>query len=438
MFAGADLDREELEKRAASVEVPSGEGLAHKQIGAELDREEVEKKAASVEVPSGEGLAHELPSAAPQVQRRAAKGWLAKPWAVIRSPFIYVAEITRRIGRFARVFVALTDMSRSVHVLQQRSDELQQRSDELRQRSEELNWTSGRSIDEIRAALQELRQELLESQRQTDRVLLGMRETATDQAARLASLSNSFNAQISALAAMQTALPAKVTASDAESPLMARLYSVIEDNFRGSRNDIMRRQGVYLPDIRAAITRSRSNIVLDLGCGRGEWLESLRLHGITAVGVDTHPGQLAEARSLGLAVTEGDAYAFMTAEPANRFAAVTAFHVAEHLPFDVLARWLVEAFRVLAPGGVMILETPNPANVIVGSSSFYLDPTHNKPLPTELLRVLARSVGFGDLESRFLHPHEHLKAALEELPPDIAYLLFGYQDYAVIAIKPTS
>ncbi len=217
---------------------------------------------------------------------------------------------------------------------------------------------------------------------------------------------------------------------------MMRLYSAIEDNFRGSRGDIMRRQGVYLPDVRTAIARSQSNVVLDLGCGRGEWLESLRMNGIAAVGVDTHAGQLAEARSLGLAVTEGDAYAFMTAEAANRFAAITAFHVAEHLPFDVLARWLVEAFRILAPGGVVILETPNPANIIVGSSSFYLDPTHNKPLPTELLRVLARSVGFDHLESRFLHPHEHLKAALEGLPPDIAYLLFGYQDYAVIGTKP--
>ena len=211
IFAGAKLDREELENRAASVEVPSGEGPGHKRIGAELGREELEERAASVEETSGEKLP---PQVHPHGKRRATKDWRARPWAVIRSPFIYVADVAQRIWQFAGVFVALKDMSRSVDGLRQRFDMLeqrfQQRFDVLEQRSDELNRTSGRSIDEIRTALQELRRELLESQRQMDRVILGMRETATDQAARMASLSHSFNAQISAVAAQQTALPANV------------------------------------------------------------------------------------------------------------------------------------------------------------------------------------------------------------------------------------
>lgn len=391
MFVGSELTRKDLEKKAAGD-------------GAETDEQEDKSPAA---IAGSNGSVH------PQY-REAKVGWLNRALRPTRAPLESVRRLIVEIGRFFAALGALVETRSTVDRLCQTTDALSQ------------------ALSKLQAEVAELH----EHQRETDRALLGIRQTAAGASSLLDALSTSFNARISAIAASHLAPRTLTAGAEVASPLVSSIYTAIEDAFRGTRSDISRRQSIYLPDIQAAISRSQSNIVLDLGCGRGEWLELLGSNGIGAIGVDLNAGQLAEARSRGLATAEGDALEFMAGQQTNRFAAVTAFHIAEHLPFDVLALWIVEAYRVLAPGGALFIETPNPANVVVGASSFHLDPTHNKPLPVELLSILVRSTGFTDLQSQFLHPHDNLKDALERVPPNIAYLLFGYQDYALIAIKP--
>jgi O-antigen chain-terminating methyltransferase len=132
-----------------------------------------------------------------------------------------------------------------------------------------------------------------------------------------------------------------------------------------------------------------------------------------------------------------DGLHFLRSQPEGRYAAVTAFHIFEHLPFSALAEWLVEIRRVLCPGGILIAETPNPENLIVGANTFHLDPTHVRPLPSGVLEILSETVGFTVKAVRPLHPHGDLAAALKDLPERTAYLLYGYQDYGLIAERPT-
>jgi SAM-dependent methyltransferase len=218
--------------------------------------------------------------------------------------------------------------------------------------------------------------------------------------------------------------------------LLDTFYVALESKFRGDVTDIGQRQTVYLPDIEQALSNLDNKTVLDLGCGRGEWLSLLRKHGIEGLGVDTNEGQLAAARENGLAVYNEDGLQFLRTQSEGRFAAVTAFHIFEHLPFAVLAEWLLEIRRVLCPGGILIAETPNPENLIVGANTFHLDPTHTRPLPSGVLAILSETVGLAVKQIRPLHPHGDLAAALKDLPERTAYLLYGYQDYGLIVERP--
>lgn len=216
-----------------------------------------------------------------------------------------------------------------------------------------------------------------------------------------------------------------------------RSYVDFEDLYRGTREDIKRRQAIYLPDIRNVLADAHADIaVLDLGCGRGEWLELLRDNDIAGVGVDSNTVMVEQSRELGLDARQGDAIHFVAGLKANGVSVITGFHIIEHLPLDRQLRLMDEALRVLTPGGIIILETPNPANLRVGGCSFYLDPTHVKPLPAEQLSFLIESRGFVRTRILNLHPAQ----PPEYLPPSpegriIRDLLFGPQDYAVLAFK---
>lgn len=228
----------------------------------------------------------------------------------------------------------------------------------------------------------------------------------------------------------QDQLPARKTTA-----LLDAFYVALEARFRGDLSDIGARQEIYLPDVAEARKRTGGGAALDLGCGRGEWLALLEDNGIEACGVDTNEGQLAAARERGLAVIAADGLQYLRDQPDAHFAAVTAFHLFEHLPFAELAEWLVEIQRILKPGGVLIAETPNPENILVGAYSFHLDPTHTRPLPSGVLALLCETIGFSIRDVRLLHPHAHLSSQIEHLPETTAYLLYGYQDYGLIAEK---
>ncbi|WMC09219.1 class I SAM-dependent methyltransferase [Oceanimonas pelagia] len=171
-------------------------------------------------------------------------------------------------------------------------------------------------------------------------------------------------------------------------------YRAFEDKFRGSRESIKERVAVYVPFVQPVAERYPHLSALDLGCGRGEWLEVLQQAGITAEGVDQNSGMLQACKELGLSVQQGDLVTFLQQLPDQSRVCISLIHVVEHLPFDTLRMVVKEAKRVLVPEGILIMETPNPENILVGSCNFYMDPTHRNPLPPPLLAFVTEYYGF--------------------------------------------
>ncbi|HKS10011.1 MAG TPA: methyltransferase domain-containing protein [Pyrinomonadaceae bacterium] len=217
-------------------------------------------------------------------------------------------------------------------------------------------------------------------------------------------------------------------------PKLDDLYASFEDRFRGEREEVQRRLEVYLPLL---IDAGITNGVLDIGSGRGEWLRLLRGKNIAGRGVDRNRVFIEECRRDGLDVAEADALVHLQGLPANSLNVVTSFHLVEHLAFEVLIKMLDEIQRVLKPGGLVILETPNCENFIVGSCSFYADPTHRNPIPSETLEFLLESRGFTDTKVWKLRPWEAAKLEEDsELVRRFNEFFYSAPDYAVIAKKP--
>jgi SAM-dependent methyltransferase len=227
-----------------------------------------------------------------------------------------------------------------------------------------------------------------------------------------------------------------------------RGYFELERRFRGTEAEIGERLASYLETLRG------HGPVLDLGCGRGEALALFAAHGIEARGVDGSAAMVAHCRERGLCADQGDLLEHLAATEAGSVCAVVSFHVVEHLPAGQAERLTGLAYRALAPGGVLILETPNPLSLVVAARNFWLDPTHRRPVHPEALMLGCRLAGFDPVERRDLRPFavgERLpEIELSELPEEaralahqvnalrdrLDELLFGFQDYAIVAEKP--
>ncbi|MDP2804935.1 MAG: class I SAM-dependent methyltransferase, partial [Gallionellaceae bacterium] len=210
-------------------------------------------------------------------------------------------------------------------------------------------------------------------------------------------------------------------------------YTAFEHRYRGSRELIMSRLRVYLPFVESLREFYGSGDTIDLGCGRGEWLELLQNSGFTSQGVDLDEGMLASCRDLGLNVRTHDAIEFIKELPDCSQAVVSGFHLAEHLPFSSLQILIQEALRVLKPGGILILETPNPENITVGTEKFYLDPTHLRPIPSQFLSFMVEHAGFK--RSKVLRLQEPTGLANESSLILLSVLNGVSPDYAVLAQK---
>jgi O-antigen chain-terminating methyltransferase len=211
-------------------------------------------------------------------------------------------------------------------------------------------------------------------------------------------------------------------------------YQAFENKFRGGRQLIKNRLSVYLPFIEPLKSLYSNSSVIDLGCGRGEWLELLgECGGFSPRGVDLSEAMLANAKVHGLSVDQQDALACLKALPESSQSIVSGFHIAEHLEFTELQALVGEAYRVLKPGGLLILETPNPENIIVGTTSFYMDPTHLQPLPPDLLEFLVSYTGFSRTKIiRLQEPYDlkrHGRVTLLNVLDGVS------PDYAVVAQK---
>lgn len=222
------------------------------------------------------------------------------------------------------------------------------------------------------------------------------------------------------------------------------LYTEFENRYRGSRQDIIERLGQY-DGILDLDRIAGLGPIVDLGSGRGEWLELLRRRGIAAYGVDVNDDIARVAGDHGLEVRVEDGLEHLRTHAPGSLGMVSMFHVAEHLEFETLFDVVRSAHTALSPGGVLLVETPNPTNLMVGAASFYRDPTHRAPLHPQLMEFLAEAAGFDEVELRFLNPPTELPfelppsfengADLDRLIGHLNWALLGPQDYCVIAHK---
>ncbi len=211
-------------------------------------------------------------------------------------------------------------------------------------------------------------------------------------------------------------------------------YRAFEDANRGSRETILQRLHVYQPILKAlCLEHGESPRALDIGCGRGEWLELLVECGLDAHGVDLDDGMLEESQNRKLNVLKQDGLVALQQLEANSLSLISLFHVVEHMNFQTMLEIFKEALRVLKPGGLLIAETPNPENLTVGTNSFYLDPTHIKPIPHQLLRFAVTHTGFQRAEVIRLNHPAHIEN--EDRLRLVNVLFHVSPDYAVVAVK---
>ena len=238
---------------------------------------------------------------------------------------------------------------------------------------------------------------------------------------------------------------APVAATVAVQPAAAALpdYFAFESRMRGRTEDIRERQRVYVDDFREAAP------VLDIGCGRGEFLALLREAGVEARGIDADADMVAFAGGEGLDVEQGDALAYLEGLADGSLGGIFLAQVVEHLPPPALVRLLELAHAKLRPDGVLVAETINPLSPIA-LRNYFADLTHAQPLVAETLALLAEQAGFRGVETRYLNapavgerlrevelpPEPEFDPAREALAQNVSRLndqLFGPLDYAIVA-----
>ena len=232
------------------------------------------------------------------------------------------------------------------------------------------------------------------------------------------------------------------------SRLDAYKYVGFEDRFRGSREVIRERLESYLPFFDGA------GDVLDIGCGRGEFLDLLAARGLRGRGIDVNPEMVQVCRARGLDVAHADAAGYLATLPDAALGGIFAAQVVEHLEPGYLLRVLELAFAKLAPGGRLVLETLNPACWVAFFESYIRDITHVWPLHPETLKYLVMASGFADARIEYRSPvpqqdRLHPIAMSDNAPVPLADLadtfnanveklnarLFTYLDYAIVATR---
>jgi len=229
-----------------------------------------------------------------------------------------------------------------------------------------------------------------------------------------------------------------------------RRYLELEERFRGVEEEISRRVAIYLPHL------EQGGDVLDLGCGRGELLALLGERGVSARGIDASEEMVHRCREQGLEAERADLFEGLERAGEESLGGVISLHVIEHLPAVSLPRLAALAWRALKPGGVLILETPNPMSLVVAARNFWLDPTHMRPVHPKMLAFCLEQAGFDPIERldlrRFTDGQRLPELALAELAAELRPLaeqvnqlrdrlddeLFGFQDYALVATKPAA
>lgn len=220
-------------------------------------------------------------------------------------------------------------------------------------------------------------------------------------------------------------------------------YTEFENQFRGEFAGILAKQSQYVPMF------PEDGPILDLGCGRGEFVEIMWRAGRNIQGVDSNPTSVAAAANRGVPVRVGDLFKTLEETPDGSLAGIFMSHVVEHVDHQQLMDLAALAARKMRPKGVFIAETPNPQCLLIFAESFYMDPTHLRPVHPLTLKFILEQAGFESVRFHHSSPASdyrlpNLRAApgsVENLAEfnaaidKLNHVFFGYRDYAVVATR---
>ncbi len=229
-----------------------------------------------------------------------------------------------------------------------------------------------------------------------------------------------------------------------QTPLVSQLQSVSQGTateipidwmrfsgvFRGSEERIRSSQQLYIDRFKGT-TRE----ILDIGTGRGEFLEAARDAGLDARGIDLSEESIRFCQAKGLKAEVADLFEHLRGQMDRSIAGVYCSQVVEHLPPNRLPEMIQLLGEKVSAGGLVAIETPNPECLAIFATHFYIDPTHTRPVPAVLLRFYLEEAGFGNIEIVKLAPAVESIPALAELPAGVREALFGGLDYAIFARK---
>ena len=206
-------------------------------------------------------------------------------------------------------------------------------------------------------------------------------------------------------------------------------YGRFAERFRGSEDYVKNGQKFYLPYF------TDRKDVLDIGCGRGEFLDLMREAGVAARGIDLSAESVDRCRQKGLQAEVADLFTYLDGLADASLDGIFNAQVVEHLPPNRLPEMIRLAAQKLGRGGVIAIETPNPRCLAIFATHFYLDPTHRRPIPHALLSFYMEEHGIGRIEVHPRSPAIESMPALASLPDDFRDAFFGGLDYAIIGRK---
>lgn len=401
--------------------------------------------------PRPPGLANSLIQTVKRTIARAL-GWFVRDQIVFNRETMACVEAT---------IEALNDLNRSIQSLSQRVESVAGAAEELKDiRSHWTAWRSEwehklatnemqflRSVADLQIAFQH-RATLMETnfrenvKSQHADYLSALERATLDTQQKLAADFAQASAEIHAVIHTELRLirqrahsliSAGATPAHTATPVTEAVpafdYARFAERFRGSEEFVKNGQRFYVPSFTGC------HEVLDIGCGRGEFLELMREAGVPARGIDVSRESVDLCRTKGLKADEADLFAYLEAQPDASFDGIFCSQVVEHFAPARLPEMIRLVARALRRGGVVVIETPNPECLAIFATHFYLDPTHKRPVPHALLAFYMEECGIGQIEVHRRSPAIETIPALSGLPDDFRDAFFGGLDYATFGRK---
>lgn len=316
--------------------------------------------------------------------------------------------------------------------------------DEIHDEIKEREAANKNTTDQLRCVLEGLCQRMEEKERADKEKERADREKRQADKERVECLQN----EISLLKSENARLSEELAETKSKELHMSDdFYHDFEEAFRGSQEEIKSRLQVYVPIIKSHLADWSKGMFIDIGSGRGEWLDILKDNGaVSRIGVDLNERQNDICREKGHKTVCEDCILYLKRQPDCSIDLITGFQIIEHLPLSVFVQLLEQCKRVLKPGGMILFETQNPNNLIVGADTFYIDPSHIRPLEPRLIEFLVQWAGFTDvqiipanaspdwvgIDEQTISPN--MQDAAKRFN-DVYYRLYGPQDYSVFALR---